>query len=513
MKNLFRLFPTFLLSLLTMHSISQGGPKWSEGGNAVTSSSFLGTTNAQSLFFRTNNLMRFYISASGDVILPMLSGVSNGFAILDNSGKIAKLNFSGSATDVFFGNGTWGSISSASGWTYNPGFVSTTNKVGIGVPFPAQALEVQGNIIANGIITAEEFNAGNVVNAQQSLRVSTTLCLKGYNPTLPGSRSEICGIGNDFYIQSNSFNNHTILNYSNLGNVGIGTNNPTAKLHVNGSLKVDGESYHSGKSHFSRISGMPGDSLILFGDSTIVFNHASNRIYTAYVSDPVGGPFLIIPSKGLGIGSMFATAIGNESVAMGRYAKANANNSIAIGSFVSTSSIPFDLAHNIVLGRGISSTQPLNNPIRNSLMVGFNSNIPTLFVSESAGLDATGTVCIATTDVPVGYKLAVNGKIISEEVKVLLKGFWPDYVFEPTYNLTPLPEVKKYYIQHKHLNGVPSAKEVDEGGISLGEMNAILLKKIEENTLYMVQMSESLEFLKTENTQMKKEIEQLKLNK
>lgn len=93
------------------------------------------------------------------------------------------------------------------------------------------------------------------------------------------------------------------------------------------------------------------------------------------------------------------------------------------------------------------------------------------------------------------YKLAVGGKIIAEELVVKLQGDWPDYVFSPNFKLKPLEEVEDFIVVNGHLPEVPSAKEVEENGVSVGEMNAILLKKVEELTVYAIELNKTLRSL------------------
>lgn len=100
--------------------------------------------------------------------------------------------------------------------------------------------------------------------------------------------------------------------------------------------------------------------------------------------------------------------------------------------------------------------------------------------------DSKMGIGVQASEIPTGYKLAVAGKVISEEVKVELQTTWPDYVFEDTYDLPNLKEVEEYIQNKGHLLNIPSAKEVKEKGILLGEMNAKLLEKIEELTLYTI---------------------------
>ncbi len=95
---------------------------------------------------------------------------------------------------------------------------------------------------------------------------------------------------------------------------------------------------------------------------------------------------------------------------------------------------------------------------------------------------------IGTISIPSAYKLAVDGKIIAEEFKVQDSGSWPDHVFQADYDLMPLPEVERYISEHQHLPDVPSAEEVATDGLSLGETQALLLQKIEELTLYVIDL-------------------------
>lgn len=90
--------------------------------------------------------------------------------------------------------------------------------------------------------------------------------------------------------------------------------------------------------------------------------------------------------------------------------------------------------------------------------------------------------------------LAINGKITSKEVEVTLVG-WPDYVFEDDYALKPLEQVEDFIKINKHLPGVPNEKEISENGVNLGEMNKILMEKVEELTLYVIELNKKIEDL------------------
>ncbi|MDN5213275.1 hypothetical protein QQ020_14495 [Fulvivirgaceae bacterium BMA12] len=100
-------------------------------------------------------------------------------------------------------------------------------------------------------------------------------------------------------------------------------------------------------------------------------------------------------------------------------------------------------------------------------------------------------------------KLAVEGQIRATEVKVLADISVPDYVFEPDYELRTLKETKEYIEENKHLPEIPSAREIGENGIDIGDMNMRLLKKIEELTLYQIELLERLEKAEQEISQLK----------
>ena len=118
---------------------------------------------------------------------------------------------------------------------------------------------------------------------------------------------------------------------------------------------------------------------------------------------------------------------------------------------------------------------------------------------------ATDQLGVNTNVIPVGYAFAVKGKVVAEEIKVQVYP-WADFVFEPTYELPSLAEVEQHIKQKGHLQNIPNAKEAEKNGISLGQMNAKLLQKIEELTLYTIQQEKEITALK----KLKQESEELK---
>jgi hypothetical protein len=127
--------------------------------------------------------------------------------------------------------------------------------------------------------------------------------------------------------------------------------------------------------------------------------------------------------------------------------------------------------------------------------VGIKTDNPT------AGLTVNSNVLIgdpAAVTLPTGYKLYVQTGILTEKVKVAIKGTsnWADYVFGKNYNMLPLSDVESFITKNKHLPGIPSAEEVVKNGVDLAEMDAKLLEKVEELTLYIIQLQKEVNALK-----------------
>jgi hypothetical protein len=108
---------------------------------------------------------------------------------------------------------------------------------------------------------------------------------------------------------------------------------------------------------------------------------------------------------------------------------------------------------------------------------------------ERMRINVAGYVGIGTSNPQ--SELSVNGTITSKRVKVIQTG-WADYVFHNDYPLPPLSAVEKYVTTHQHLEGIPSAAEVEKEGIDVGEMNKKLLAKIEELTLYVIEQNKKI---------------------
>lgn len=186
--------------------------------------------------------------------------------------------------------------------------------------------------------------------------------------------------------------------------------------------------------------------------------------------------------------SGFNNISGSQNVYIGHgagYHNTSSNNNTYLGNYTGYRNITGN--KNVFLGYSAGYYETGSNKLYID-----NSNTSTPLLYGNFASDQLG---INTNSIPTGYTFAVAGKIVAEEIKVQVASAWPDYVFHPAYKLPSLKEVEKHIKTKGQLTNIPSAKEVEENGIELGEMNAKLLQKIEELTLYILALNKRMEQL------------------
>ncbi|MDR2009871.1 MAG: hypothetical protein LBQ22_05270 [Bacteroidales bacterium] len=243
------------------------------------------------------------------------------------------------------------------------------------------------------------------------------------------------------------------------GNTGLGTVSPIAKLHVNGSTYIPvGNGYYIGSTSES------GKRLRIFHDSSW------SVIDFDFILRFMGGSVIfggeMCSNAKVTIQSRNATTTSNEW----------SNDSPFI---IWTGWENDDFA--LIMGADKSQSCSYINSKQ------CNTGNATLALNPHGG-----SVTIGTVD-PKGYRFAVAGKMIAEEIVCKTKAYWPDYVFEENYDLLSLTELEEFINKNNHLPKVPKADEIEEKGINLGDMDNILLEKIEELTLYTIQQQKLID--------------------
>jgi hypothetical protein len=151
--------------------------------------------------------------------------------------------------------------------------------------------------------------------------------------------------------------------------------------------------------------------------------------------------------------------------------------------------------------KGLNFWKPFGSPNggNNYLFLADNGNIGVRTDVPSANFTVNGNVLIGdpATALPAGYKLYVQTGILTEKVKVAVAGSinWADYVFAKDYKLRDLGELEAYINANKHLPNIPSADEMVENGLDVATMDAKLLEKIEELSLYIIEQNKRIEKL------------------
>lgn len=275
---------------------------------------------------------------------------------------------------------------------------------------------------------------------------------------------------------------------ANNGNVGIGTISPNAPIDVRTSnmsgvigtfLSDQGISNSSEIHRWTIRTGRSYD----YPNRTLDFGMVSNSYgqNPAFYVAPKGSEvFRITESGSVGIGTSSPNAkfhvFGN-----------NAGNGNPLAS----------LMIGLNNGTEIEAIQEGTDPDRQSMTFRVKASQTNADLNQEAmRIKYNGYVGIGTNDPQ--SKLAVNGQIRATEVKVLADISVPDYVFESDYKLRTLQETKEYIARNKHLPEIPSAAEIGENGIDLGDMNMRLLKKVEELTLHLIEQNERVEKLEKE---------------
>ncbi|WP_462252127.1 autotransporter outer membrane beta-barrel domain-containing protein [Ferruginibacter sp.] len=343
------------------------------------------------------------------------------------------------------------------------------------------------------------------------------------------SKGSVAGGGGFWDASGNNISNN------NTGNVGIGTTSPINKLTVETDNNSYGITHRSiqGNILSTRIGGTtagigtfsPTDMRIFSGSlSRMIISQATGGVFIGTDNPAVGTKLTVQTlnnSDGISHigenGNVLSTRIGGTSAGIGTFSPTNmrifsggfsrifvseATGNVGIGVPDDNPVFKLDVADRMRIRSGTGGSTAgvwLNNPANTAAIgfMGIADAVTTGFWGNVSGWGLimntnTGNVGIGTLN-PT-YKLSVNGDIRTKEVVV--ETGWADYVFDKKYKLAPLEDVEKFIQQNKHLPNIPSAKEVAEKGLHVGDVQKRMMEKIEELTLYMIELKKEIEALK-----------------
>jgi hypothetical protein len=316
-------------------------------------------------------------------------------------------------------------------------FIGNDGYVGIGTTTPGEMLEVRGKIVIKADNSA--FSIDDPLNARLGFVKKA-----GNGPVIASSNGNpiVFSQSNQPLITTNistaTFTDRMII--AGDGNVGIGTSTPRGKFDVDGT----GDVYLS-------------DDL-QSGTSQSIF---------------IPGQVFLSPYNGGNVSYFQAKRLDNSGTTSFRFRTFN-NGTM-------TETLHMEGNGNVGIGT-VTPEARLHVSSGNAIM---DNNVIV------KGVLAIGTSITSYTN---NYSLAVNGKIGAKDIQIESKS-WPDYVFSADYRLPSLSEVEQYIIKNKHLQDMPSADEVSKNGYSVSEVETTMLKKIEELTLYVIELQKQVDSL------------------
>jgi hypothetical protein len=408
----------------------------------------------------------------------------------------------------------------ANGWALDGNAVANSNKAaatassfigtpnGIPINFKIGATS-SGKIASN--VTLIGHNAGSVVTGNHN----TGFGLNALNLTTSSLYNT--AIGSNSLGGSNSGGANTAVGYNSLNANTTGSQN--AALGINSLRKNKTGSNNLGIGTYALQENLNGANNMAIGTSSLG-NLKTGQSNTAIGTLALGdaglteveeGSSLASRNVGVGFNANRRLRIGNDNISIGNSSAFNmldGSNNISIGSGALVN------ATNSVGNIAIGYQAAQNESGSNKLYIA-NSGTPTPLVygDFSAKFLSIGDVPVAKRDAVASsgqYSLIVEKGILSEKLKVALKSStdWADYVFEPEYksNMMSLEEVEKFTLENKHLPNVPSATELVEKGLDFNETSKMFMEKIEELTLYLIELNKEVKALKVENSELKSKL-------
>jgi len=381
-------------------------------------------------------------------------------------------------------------VGSTIGYAQNTYPWPTSGNIGIGTQNPTTRLHIyQAAVDATGLTIQ-----GNTINGD-FLQHYIAITLDGDYGNGTGNSSQIRSYSNlysqwgsrlAFLTTQGNVANTLVerMRIDNFGNVGVGTTTPNKLLSLFRSSDVQLGLYDGTVTNYG--GAVRGYSVTAQG-GRLGLGTLENNMYNERITiDHLGnvGIGTTNPAASLDVGG--TTADGALRAVFARQGEGNSNNS---GTFLGVRAWGTQEANYNGKMFSIENTfyGSLNSSIefyRGRSVTGGFITFTTNDGSERVRIDNAGNVGIGTSN-PT-QKLSVNGTILAKEV--IVQTSWSDYVFATDYKLASLAEVEQHIQKQGHLPGVPSAQEVAEKGVSVGDMQAVLLAKIEELTLHQIEL-------------------------
>ncbi|MCX6317433.1 MAG: hypothetical protein NTW29_09100 [Bacteroidetes bacterium] len=340
---------------------------------------------------------------------------------------------------------------------------------GDGGAFFGGSVSVGTNISGAGLSVNGPFTLADGTQGAGKVLVSNAAGLASWQAISTTGSSQWTTTGSDIYY--------------NTGNVGIGTATPVYKLDITGTVHASGS---------LALGSSVGGSWEVYGTYSRFSSNATTDALELFTKKNISNIFLRVNNGGRGL---TLNGLTGNLLFMG----GSGETLSGIGNNNGSGDLTF-------LYSSAANVQTEGARLTNQGNFGLGTSSPSVKLDVAGDAKISGILKIATDNFPAtgNYKLAVGGDIIAEKVRVKLQSSgWPDFVFEPTYELPGIQEIEKFILEHKHLPGVPAAATIEKEGLDLGDGQALLLKKIEELTLHLIEVNKRVQKLELENAQLK----------
>jgi len=362
----------------------------------------------------------------------------------------------------------------------------STGNAGIGTTSPIENLTISssasGTNLSSSFRTLNPTSSASIRSIWTQDATSGALSLvvdQGQNGSARAFNLSVGAATNAFYVNGS-------------GNVGIGTTAPTYLLSVGGNSTSMNGGQQSVLYSPTSTSGLYGGSV-----SQVIANPAasSSGVYYAIYGES---------GDNAGVTSNLTSASALISVGGGIVHRGTGTITGSVGFYAAPPAVPN--GGTITTAYGLFVAGLKNTGVTNSYGIYQSSATDKNYFAGNVGI---GTVDNASWQLATStYKLAINGSAIATQMVVKLQTNWPDYVFKKDYRLPALQEIKTYIDQNHHLPEVPSEQQIAKDGLNLGEMNKLLVKKVEELTLYLIEKDEKE---KEQSAQLKSQQDQINM--
>lgn len=536
-----------ILFAICIYKSSTAQSQWDMNLNNITPpfSPNFGTQSNDPINFYTGGAQKMSLGVNGVLQVNGLSGSGSRFLQVDGSGNLVPWTGGGPGiqNSILFGDGTWrANLIKVDG---NNMFTPTGSKFGIGITNPFVALDVSGDVAATGAITATggfKFNSqyklifdgtNNIFSlAKGSSYQPPTIDICSTLPTISWSNSDGFVSSQAFpssapsvnaalrmYIAPNNGSGYIELN-------GVDNNNRSANaLFINYNCGRNTNINTGPNSGIVSIGSSYSNSQVFMGDYVNMNKHVeignptsgitgspTNIALDIYANSGSGIrlktdidniPVLKVEDKSNSILKNSFTVLGDGSTQI----KTDNTNALMVGySQGIAPNFKLFADGNIEVTSQVADAIKVKNPINGNMAFNVGSNgyteiqvYPALMPTPTGGTNPRVMTVKDMTNNRDLFVLLTDGKLYAREIEINNVPVFPDYVFNKDYSLMPIKQLAKYINENKHLPGFEKGSSYEKKGININQMFIMQQEKIEELTLYIIELERLIREIKENN--------------